>query len=120
MKTILSLFALFLVSALHAQLTVSSNMTPLQYVQDVLVGTGVQVSNVKFNDDPNYSGNQIGKFDYVGNQIDFTSGVVMGTGGVSGTVGPNNSDSKSVAINRPAPFMIYASWNLILFLQETQ
>ncbi len=96
MKLIFSFLILFFVSNTHAQLTVSSTMTPLQYVQDVLVGTGVQVSNVTFNGNVNYTGNQIGKFDYVGNQIDFTSGIVMASGGVTGLIGPNSSGSHSV------------------------
>ncbi|MDD2984267.1 MAG: choice-of-anchor L domain-containing protein [Crocinitomicaceae bacterium] len=95
MKLILSLFSIFLAASLSAQLTVTSTMTPLQYVQDVLVGTGVQVSNVTFNGNANYSGNQIGKFEYVGTQIDYTSGLVMGSGGVVGLKGPNNDGSHS-------------------------
>lgn len=90
MKLILSLFSILLAASLSAQLTVTSNMTPLQYVQDVLVGTGVQVSNVTFNGNATYTGNLIGKFDYVGTQIDYTSGLVMGSGGVTGLKGPNN------------------------------
>ena len=96
MKLILSLFSALLALSLQAQLTVSSTMTPTQYVQDVLVGAGVQVSNVTFNGNANYAGNQIGKFDYVGTQIDFTSGIVMGSGGVTGLIGPNNSGSSSL------------------------
>lgn len=95
MKILLSILSLLIGGALQAQLTVTSNMTPLQYVQDVLVGSGVQVSNVTFNDNANYAGNQIGKFDYVGTQIDFPSGIVMGSGGVAGVKGPNNSGGHS-------------------------
>jgi gliding motility-associated-like protein len=96
MKIILSLFSIFLLASLQAQLTVTSNMTPLQYVQNVLVGSGVQVSNVTFNGNANYSGNQIGSFDYNGTQIDYTSGLVMGSGGVLGLKGPNSSGGHSV------------------------
>lgn len=99
MKFILSLFSILLGASLQAQLTVTSTMTPLQYVQDVLVGAGVQVSNVTFNGNANYSGNQIGKFDYVGTQIDFSSGIVMGSGGVAGLKGPNNLGGHSTPPN---------------------
>src|SRR5690606_18836880 len=59
----------------------------------------VQVSNVTFNGNGNYVGNQIGKFDYVGTQIDFTSGIVMGSGGVTGLTGPNTGNSSLPAPN---------------------
>lgn len=78
----------------------SATNTPTQLVQDVLAGPGVQISNVKFNDNANYAGNQIGKFTYTGSQIPFSAGLVMGSGGVSnaagtalGIIGPNNQGS---------------------------
>lgn len=103
-KIILSFFSILLAASLSAQLTVTSTMTPLQYVQDVLVGTGVQVSNVTFNGNANYSGNQIGKFDYVGTQIDYSAGIVMGSGGVIGLKGPNSSAGNTTPINGTTVF----------------
>src|SRR5690606_29313 len=65
---------------------------------------GVVISNAKFNDNPNYSGNRIGKFTYSGNQIAFPAGIVIGSGGVSngqgtanGMIGPSSSGSYSLA-----------------------
>ncbi|HRO75677.1 MAG TPA: choice-of-anchor L domain-containing protein [Crocinitomicaceae bacterium] len=87
-----------------AQPTVDLSLTPTQLVQDVLAGPGVQISNAKFNDNANYSGNRIGKFTYTGTQISFPAGIVMGSGGVSnpagtggGMIGPNNSGSYNLA-----------------------
>lgn len=92
-------------TALYAQTpTVDFSLTPQQLVQDVLAGPGVQVSNVTFNDNPNYTGNRIGKFTYTGSQISFPAGIVIGTGGVAnaagtvgGMIGPNNSGGYSLA-----------------------
>ncbi len=88
---------LYIFSHVNAQVTVSSTMTPAQYVQNVLIGPGVQVSNVTYNGLTGYSGNQIGSFNYTGTQIPFSSGLVMASGAVSGLVGPNNSGSSTVA-----------------------
>lgn len=84
--------------------TVDLSLTPTQLVEDVLAGPGVVISNVKFNDNPNYSGNRIGKFTYTGNQISFPSGIVIGSGGVSngqgtanGMIGPNNAGDYGLA-----------------------
>lgn len=96
---LLLLIGLLISFTASSQLTVTSTMTPQQYVENVLVGTGVQVSNVKFNGNANYSGNQIGKFDYTGNQIDFTGGVVLSTGNVRGLKGPNNNDEYSSPVS---------------------
>lgn len=83
--------------------TVDFSLTPAQLVQDVLAGPGVQISNVKFNDNPSYTGNRIGKFNYTGSQIAFGEGIVIGTGGVAetpggtskGMIGPNNNTGYS-------------------------
>lgn len=98
-KIVLSLLGVFVLTFGFSQTpTVDLSLSPTQLVEDVLAGPGVQISNAKFNDTPNYSGNRIGKFTYGGNQIDFPSGIVMGSGGVSNTagtaqgmIGPNNS-----------------------------
>lgn len=102
-KIILSLVCVLL-SCLssQAQVTVSNSQTPLQYVENVLIGPGVQVSNVTFNGLTAYSGNQIGSFNYTGSQIPFSSGLVLASGGVSGLAGPNNSGSSTVTVSAPA------------------
>ena len=69
------------------------------FVQNNLVGGGVIVSNVKFN---NANGNittpQIGTFDANGyTLLRMTSGVLMTTGNISVAPGPNNSGSNSMA-----------------------
>lgn len=104
------LIGLLMYSMINAQNpTVDLSLTPTQLVEDVLTGPGVVVSNVKFNGNANYTGNQIGKFEYGGNQISFPAGIVMGSGGVSGPngttggiIGTNSSGSYSLTKNGTA------------------
>ncbi|NVN94523.1 MAG: gliding motility-associated C-terminal domain-containing protein [Bacteroidetes bacterium] len=79
----LSLFCL----QLKAQVSIASGvgMTPLQLVQNFLVGNGVIVSNVKFNDSPNViaTSNQIGSFTTgTPTNLGFGTGLTIATGGV--------------------------------------
>ena len=73
----------------QAQLTATAatGITPLQLVQNYLVGTGVTVSNVKFNGSlfaPSVS-NQIGYFStgITATNLGFPSGVIMATGSIA-------------------------------------
>lgn len=85
-----------------AQMTTSNTLTPLQLVQDVLLGGGVTVSNVQFT---GYI-NALGKFDISGvNNMGMQEGIVLTTGSIfhndpvfgfggtfsDGPQGPNNS-----------------------------
>ncbi len=92
----------FLISSrLQAQLTVvqgtSLGMTPIQLVQNVLVGTGVTVSNGLFNGSAaNISSNMIGSFNAAGaaaTQLGFAQGIVITSGQASNAIGPNNTGS---------------------------
>ncbi|MEI8201839.1 MAG: choice-of-anchor L domain-containing protein [Bacteroidota bacterium] len=88
-KQIIALFfLLFFGLPLFAQLTTTSGigMTPLQLVQNYLVGSGVTVSNVKFNDSPNTItiSNQIGSFltGSTPTNLGFGNGLTISTGGI--------------------------------------
>ena len=63
---IISLLFLLLTLSTKAQLVIANGigLTPQQMVQNFLLGGGVTVSNVKFNDSPNIINisNQIGSF----------------------------------------------------------
>jgi len=98
-----NLFSIILIIAVYtnnifAQLIVTSGsgITPQQIVQNTLLGTGVTVSNVKFNNSNGpLVGNMMGTFTTgtTTTNLGLTSGVILASGGVTGAVGPNNSPS---------------------------
>ena len=104
LKSIVSLLAVMLLpSTLSAQLQVTAgaalNMTPEQLVQQVLVGEGVTVENVRFNGSAaNISCTSIGTFTSGANgtNLGVSSGIIMGSGNVSFAVGPNNTGGGSM------------------------
>ncbi|MCX6291221.1 MAG: choice-of-anchor L domain-containing protein [Bacteroidetes bacterium] len=68
-----------------AQLTVNNGMTPQQLVQNVLLGTGVTVSNISFTGAPL----AIGTFNGTSSNIGLANGILMTTGWISLAPGPN-------------------------------
>lgn len=80
--------------ALLAQITVSNSMTPQQLVQNVLLGQGVQASNITFSGDPL----QIGYFS--GNSsIGISNGILLASGDVNVAVGPNDQGGSTTFVN---------------------
>ena len=86
----ITIFSVFLYSnhSVYAQLatTSASGITPQQLVQSVLLGSGVTVSNVKFNGSllaPSAS-NQIGSFSTgsTPTNLGFSDGIIMSTGAI--------------------------------------
>jgi len=83
----------------QAQLTVvqgaALTMTPLQLVQQVLVGNGVTVSNATFNGSAaTISSNQVGSFTTAGTattQLGFTGGIILASGTAITAIGPNST-----------------------------
>ncbi len=79
------------VAFLHAQLVTSSNLTVEQYVQDILLGQNVTVSNITFNGGPaNMVSPAVGGFDCPDCNLGIASGFALTTGDVAGLVGPND------------------------------
>jgi hypothetical protein len=91
MKKIVFFFALLTSQALNAQLTVDATQ-PINAVIQNLLGPNVQFSNVTFSGDAD----QIGLFNSTTSNLPFPTGVVMGTGGISNAIGPNDSGSSSI------------------------
>jgi hypothetical protein len=83
----------FLISqiSVDAQLTVDSSQ-PINLVIQNLLGPNVQFSNVTFSG----SADQIGLFNSTTSNLPFPTGVIMGTGGISNAIGPNDSGSSFV------------------------
>lgn len=80
-------------SQAQAQITVDSSKTIQQLVSDVLLGSGVAVSNITYN------GNSaaIGYFNGTNSNLGLDSGIVLTSGNISGVPGPNNSGSTSTS-----------------------
>jgi gliding motility-associated-like protein len=80
---------------LFAQLSVTQQ-SATTLVQNVLLGTGVTVSNIQFTG----ASSQLGRFNGSNSNIGLPSGIIMSTGLISDAVGPNNSGSVGVDLNR--------------------
>lgn len=86
---------------LGAQLVTSGNQTPVQLVQNVLVGQGVTVSNVSFSG----AAGAIGSFQASNTSLGIEEGIILTTGTISnvaaGPHGPNNRPDAGMNNNAP-------------------
>ena len=88
MKKLLILLTVLLAStAIKAQVTVdNTSMTVEQYIQNVLAGSGVTITNVQFNGSfanallPN---EQVGSFNDVNADVGLSNGIILGSGNVT-------------------------------------
>ncbi|MEX1190893.1 MAG: choice-of-anchor L domain-containing protein [Brumimicrobium sp.] len=96
MKFILLPILLFISLSLTAQLQTNGGQTPDQLVQNVLLGTGVSVSNVFFSG----ANNAIGTFNATNTNLGIDKGIIMTTGTINNTAdgphGPNDSGSSGM------------------------
>jgi gliding motility-associated-like protein len=89
------------INTVNAQLTTTPGMSPAALVQNVLLGTGVTVSNIQF------TGNAaaISKFTATNTNLGITNGIVMTTGTTynngDGPQGPNNKPDGGFDNNAP-------------------
>jgi len=81
----------------YAQLVIDNTMTPQQLVQNVLLGSGVTVSNIQFTG----SSLSIGKFTGSSTNLNIPYGIILSTGNINDAVGPNNSDFAGVNLYQP-------------------
>ena len=92
MKPRCLLFALPLVFPViaNAQLVIDETLSPIELVQDVLLGNGVTVNNVSYNGFPAMWVPEpgSGSFTATGTDLGIGSGVILSTGFVSYAVGP--------------------------------
>ncbi len=77
-------------SAMQAQLVVNNTLTPTQLVQDVLLGTGVTISNVSYNGvlDPQTPIIGSGSFTETGTNLGLPAGVILSSGMADAAAGP--------------------------------
>ena len=96
---ILSLILLFTGMISYGQIVVdNTTQTPEELVQNVLVGTGVTVSNVQFNASVPLAQaiqTQVGYYDATGTTFPILEGLVLATGDATVCIGPNNSGSST-------------------------
>lgn len=103
----ISFVLLLLVSNVRAQLVTSTTQTPQQLVNNVLLGGGVNVSNITYTG----SANAIGYFDGSNCNVGLNSGIVMTTGTVlatDGPHGPNNQAGAGTDNNQPGDPLLAA------------
>lgn len=92
----LTLSSLLITQSVRSQITVDSSMTPYDLVTNVLLGGGVQVSNVTF------TGSSVMRGTFNGNSnIGMTSGVILASGFISTAIGPNNNPSAYINVGAP-------------------
>ena len=88
-RTLGTALAGLMTMGLQAQLVVSTNLTPTQLVQDVLLGSGVTATNVVYNGvaDPGTPQDGTGSFTQIGN-LGVPAGMILSCGFAEGIVGP--------------------------------
>jgi gliding motility-associated-like protein len=106
MKRILFLFLILFNCAVNAQLVIdNTTQTPQQLVQSVVVGQGINVSNIKFNGSAtsaNIVSDQVGLFtNGATTNIDIDKGIILSTGNSAIAVGPNDRDLATLPTSNP-------------------
>lgn len=93
LRNILIFFILIFYIHSSGQISVSQTGTVAQWVQNVLIGPGISVSNVSYTGDPL----SIGTFTTGTNatNLGFPAGIIMTSGKASNAIGPNNTGSVS-------------------------
>jgi gliding motility-associated-like protein len=82
-----------------AQLTVDNSLTVEAYVQNILLGAGVTVSNITFNGLPgNTVTLQVGSFNGENSNVGISSGMILASGDVNVAEGPNQSGSNTLEV----------------------
>ena len=100
MKKLLLSISLFFVTLVNAQLIVdNTTQTPAQLVQNVLLGSGISVSNVTFNGSASNAAmvrDQVGHFlNGSATNIGLNNGIILSTGKATVAIGPNDTSGKT-------------------------
>ncbi|MDR6763544.1 gliding motility-associated-like protein [Flavobacterium sp. 2755] len=105
MKKILFVLLITLFSNFaKAQLVIyNTSLNPEQLVQNTLLGPGVNVSNIKFNEAPsNIISDQIGRFDNgASTNIGLNKGIILSTGNAIIAAGPNDRSLATLPTSNP-------------------
>lgn len=95
-KNIFIFIQLFLFLAIKGQLSVSTNLTPTNLVNSVLLGPGVVAYNIQYTG----ANKAIGYFSGTSN-IGLNSGVILSTGSATSAIGPNTTTSVTTINSTP-------------------
>ncbi len=89
---------------LHGQLVITQGGVPATMVQNILVGSGVTISNVTYTGHPD----AIGSFTTGANatNLGFSEGIILATGYVNTAMGPNTSASAGTNLNYPGDSLL--------------
>jgi len=100
------LFAIFSIS--KAQVVITPSLSPSYYVQNVLMGNYVGISNVSSTCTINFGGvSSLGEFHtFTIPNSTLNDGILFSTGDINITVGPNSSSSSSTNLNLPGDSML--------------
>ncbi|WP_051929417.1 choice-of-anchor L domain-containing protein [Flavobacterium sp. 83] len=106
MKRNFLLFLILVNCAVNAQLVIdNTTQTPLQLVQNVVVGQGINASNIKFNGSAvsaNSLSDQVGLFtNGTTTNIGIDKGIILSTGNSAIAVGPNDRDLATLPTSNP-------------------
>ena len=97
MKIIALVFVLMLSTFGHSQVTVTNNQTVEWYIQNVLIGTGVTISNVQFNAGAgNIINEQVGQFSDPNLATGLPNGLILGSGDVTMAAQANLAGSSTL------------------------
>ena len=75
-KYLLTAAVMALGHGIHAQLIIDNGVTPVQAVENILLGDGVEAFNITFSGDQN----QIGSFNSNNSNIGIGNGMILATG----------------------------------------
>jgi gliding motility-associated-like protein len=103
MKNFILTYLIIVSNYIYSQvLQVDNSLTPQQLVENVLVGSGVQIFNVTFNGQAGTNiTQQAGQFNGAGTNLGLNTGLIMCTGNITVAPGPNNQEGASGFINVP-------------------
>jgi hypothetical protein len=92
MKNLILIFCFMMsVRLSHAQLLVENNLSAAEYIQNVLLGPQVFMSNLTVNSlSGDFTNASVGEFDCSNCAIGMESGLIIGNGDVALAPGPNN------------------------------
>lgn len=94
-----ALFSCLICLSVNAQLSVDNSATPEDLVNEVLLGEGIEVSSISFNNGPaDAVKRQFGSFQGGLPHIGIESGIILATGGVEVAEGPNDIPTAHVVV----------------------